>query len=134
MNNYKSKNHSKFLLQFHLILVCKYRKKLFENDFIDQKIIELCNVISCKYQIKINKIKSDKDHSHLIIETKPTDNLVSYVRALKSYTTFHIWKFFPEYLSKHFWKEKTFWTGGYFISSIGNVSENILMNYIENQG
>ena len=102
MNNYKSKNHSKFLLQFHLILVCKYRKKLFENDFIDQKIIELCNAISCKHQIKINKIKSDKDHLHLIIETKPTDNLVSYVRALKSYTTFHIWKFFPEYLSKYF--------------------------------
>lgn len=102
MNSYKSKNHSKFLLQFHLILVCKYRKKLFENDFIDQKIIELCNVISCKHQIKINKIKSDKDHLHLIIETKPTDNLVSYVRVLKSYTTFHIWKFFPEYLSKHF--------------------------------
>ena len=134
MNNYKSKNHSKFLLQFHLILGCKYRKKLFENDFIDQKIIELCNVISCKHQIKINKIKSDKDHLHLIIETKPTDNLVYYVRALKSYTTFHIWKFFSEYLSKHFWKEKTFWTDGYFISSIGNVSENILMNYIENQG
>ena len=134
MSSYKSKNHSKFLLQFHLILACKYRKKLFEKDFINRKIIELCNVISCKHQIKINKIKSDKDHLHLIIETKPTDNLVSYVRVLKSYTTFHIWKFFPEYLSKHFWKEKTFWTDGYFISSVGNVSENILMNYIENQG
>ena len=26
--NYKSKNHSKYLLTYHFIFVCKYRKKL----------------------------------------------------------------------------------------------------------
>ena len=28
MSNYKSKNHSKFTLKYHIIFVCKYRKKL----------------------------------------------------------------------------------------------------------
>ena len=44
------------------------------------------------------------------------------------------WKLHGNYLSKHFWKERTFWTDGYFVCSIGNVSENTLKKYIENQG
>ena len=37
------------------------------------------------------------------------------------------------YLRKHFWKEHTFWTDGYFVCSVGNVSEEMLRKYIENQ-
>ena len=32
------------------------------------------------------------------------------------------------YPKRHFWKEKTFWTDGYFICSVGNVSEETLKN------
>jgi len=41
---------------------------------------------------------------------------------------------FPQYLSKHFWKEKTFFTDGYFVSTIGEVSSETLKKYIQNQG
>ena len=43
-------------------------------------------------------------------------------------------KRYPDYLRKHFWKEHTFWTDGYFVCSVGNVSEEMLRKYIENQG
>ena len=56
------------------------------------------------------------------------------VNLIKSYTTFHIWEKYPNYLRKHFWKENTFWTDGYFVCSVGNVSEEMLRKYIENQG
>ncbi|MEI3167764.1 MAG: transposase [Lachnospiraceae bacterium] len=36
--------------------------------------------------------------------------------------------------TKQFWKEHTFWTDGYFACSVGNVSEEMLKRYIENQG
>ena len=45
---------------------------------------------------------------------------------MKSYTTYYIWKRYPDYLRKHFWKEHTFWTDGYFVCSVGNVSEEML--------
>lgn len=54
-----------------------------------------------------------------MIETEPNVNL-------SDFSTYHIWKMHKEYLSKHFWAEKTFWTDGYFICSIGNVSEKQL--------
>ena len=69
-----------------------------------------------------------------MIETEPTMSVSKIVNLMKSYTTYHIWKRYPNYLRKHFWKEHTFWTDGYFACSVGNVSEEMLKKYIENQG
>lgn len=68
-----------------------------------------------------------------MIEVNHVDNLVSYIRVLKRHTTYHIWKYCDSYLKRYFWKEKTFWSDGYFISFIENVSEQTPINYIENQ-
>jgi len=94
----------------------------------------LAKTISNKHNVRIHYMEVDKDHLHMMIETTPNINLSDYVRTLKSYTTFHIWKKYSSYLSKCFWKEKTFWSDGYFISSIGEVSSDTLKHYIENQG
>ena len=79
-------------------------------------------------------METDKDHKHYMIETDVNINISNFIRTLKSYTTFHIWKRHSVVLSKYFWKENTFWTDGYFICSIGNVSEKQLQEYIKNQG
>ena len=62
------------------------------------------------------------------IETEPTMSISKIVNLMKSYTTYHIWKRYPQYLRKQFWKEHTFWTDGYFACSVGNVSEEMLKN------
>ena len=98
----------------------------------DIKIVsqEICR----RHNIIIKYIETDKDHIHYMIEISPTLPISKKVNLIKSYTTYHIWKKYDRYLSKHFWKEKTFWTDGCFISTIGNVSEEVLKEYIENQG
>ena len=70
----------------------------------------------------------------IMIETEPTMSISKIVNLMKSYTTYHIWKRYPDYLRKHYWKEHTFWTDGYFVCSVGNVSEEMLRKYTENQG
>ena len=82
----------------------------------------------------IRYMETDKDHIHYMIETEPTMSISKIVNLMKSYTTYHIWKRYPQYLRKQFWKEHTFWTDGYFDCSVGNVSEEMLKRYIENQG
>ena len=69
-----------------------------------------------------------------MIETEPTMSISKIVNLMKSYTTYNIWKRYLDYLRKHFLKEHTFWTDGYFVCSVGNVSEEMLGKYIENQG
>ena len=134
MGEWKSKNHSKYLLQYHLIIVCKYRKQLLSSNSISSDIKSLSECICKKHNVIIRYMETDKDHIHYMIETEPNINLSDFVRTIKSYTTYHIWKKYRNYLFRCFWKKHTFWTDGYFVCSVGNVSEKVLKEYIENQG
>lgn len=134
MSGWKSASHNKYLLQYHLIYVCKYRKHLLVSKNIIDDIKQLSNEICIKHNVIIKYMGVDKDHIHYMIETRPNINLSNFVRTMKSYVTYHIWELYEPYLRKCFWKEKTFFTDGYFICSVGNVSEKTLKEYIENQG
>lgn len=133
-NTYKSGSHNKYLLQYHLIFVCKYRRKLLVSNNIASDIKRLSLEAYEKHNVVIHYMEVDKDHIHYMIETTPNINLSNFVKMLKSYTTYHIWQKYTTYLNKCFWKEKTFWSDGYFVASIGNVSQETLRQYIENQG
>ena len=115
MGTWKAKNRHKYLLQYHIIFVCKYRKKLLVSKQISDGIKQFSYEICHRRKDVIKYMETDKDH-------------------MKSYTTYHIWERYPNYLRNHFWKEHTFWTDGYFACSVGNVSEEMLRKYIENQG
>ena len=134
MGVWKSKNRHKYLLQYHIIFVCKYRKKLLVSKEISDYIKQFSYEICTKNNIIIKYMETDKDHIQHMIETEPTISISKVVNLIKSYTTYHIWKKHTEYLKNHFWKEHTFWTDGYFACSVGNVSEEMLKQYIENQG
>ena len=134
MGVWKSNNRHKYLLQYHIIFVCKYRKKLLVSKEISDYIKQFSYEICTKNNIIIRYMETDKDHIHYMIETEPTISISKVVNLIKSYTRYHIWKKHTEYLKIHFWKEDTFWSDGYFACSVGNVSEEILKQYIENQG
>ncbi|MCX4299008.1 MAG: IS200/IS605 family transposase [Lachnospiraceae bacterium] len=115
MGTWKSKNRHKYLLQYHIIFVCKYRKKLLTakqiSDDIKQFSYEICqkHKVIIRYMEKALK-RFDKDHIHYMIETEPTMSISKIVNLMKIYTTYPIWEKYPNYLRKHFWKEHTFWT------------------------
>ena len=131
---WKSKHRHKYLLQYHMIFVCKYRKKLLVSKEISAYIKQFSYEICTKNNIIIRYMETDKDHIHYMIETEPTISIRKVVNLIKSYRRYHIWEKHTEYLKKHFWKEDTFWPDGYFACSVVNVSEEILKQYIENQG
>ena len=134
MGTWKSKNRHKYLLQYHIIFVCKYRKKLLVSRQISDDIKQYSYEICQRNRVIIRYMETDKDHIHYMIETGPTMSISKIVNLMKSYTTYHIWKRYPQYLRKQFWKEHTFWTDGYFACSVGKVSEEMLKRYIEIQG
>ena len=134
MGTWRSKNRHKYLLQYHIIFVCKYRKKLLVSRQISDDIKQFSYEICQRHSVIIRYMETDKDHIHYMIETEPTMSISKIVNLMKSYTTYHIWKRYPQYLRKQFWKEHSFWTDGYFACSVGNVSEEMLKRYIGNQG
>lgn len=78
----------------------------------------------------------DENHIHVLIQYYPTQSILDIVRHLKQMSTYRIWRQNNNRLclQKHFWKENTFWSDGYFACSIGNVSKEIIEKYIQEQG
>ena len=132
MSNYKSKNHSKYNIKYHLIFVCKYRKKLLMR--YGEEIKQIMYDISYRYDFDILEMEVDKDHIHILVDSEPKLSPLMIIRVLKQQSTQIIYGRYKSELKKYFWKENTFWTDGYFCSSIGEVSTVMLRKYIENQG
>ncbi len=132
--DYISRNHSKYLLMCHLIFVCKYRKKLLV--IFEKEIKQIFLDIAKENGFGIIEMEADKDHIHLLIEYNPNQSILEIVRLLKQISTYRIWRENgnDNYLSREFWKEKTFWSDGYFACSIGNVSREAIEKYIQEQG
>ena len=116
------------------LFLCKYRKKLLASKQISDDIKQFSYEICQKHGVIIRYMETDKDHIHYMLETEPVMSISKIVNLMKGYTTYHIWKRYPDYLRKHYWKEHTFWTDGYYVCSVGNVSEEMPRKYIENQG
>ena len=55
MSEWKSASHNKYLLQYHLIFVCKYRKKLLVSQNIADDIKQLSYEICNKHNVTIKK-------------------------------------------------------------------------------
>lgn len=130
--NYKSKNHSKFILTYHIIFTCKYRKKLLIKYGEDVK--QIMYDISKRYDFEIKEMEVDKDHIHMMVSSAPKISPLQIVRVLKQQSTIQMWRRYASELKKQYWKENTFWTDGYFCSTIGEVSSETLKHYIQNQG
>jgi putative transposase len=72
MGTWKSKNRHKYLLQYHIIFVCKYRKKLLVSRQISDDIKQFSYEICQRHNVIIRYRETDKDHIHYMIETEPT--------------------------------------------------------------
>ena len=133
LKEYISKNHSKFLIKYHIILVCKYRKQLLVGA-VEYDMKKIMRHISEMSDFDIEVMETDKDHLHMMVRSDPKPSPLQIVRRLKQMSISAVWKKYGDFLRHNFYKEQTFWTDGYFVSSIGNVSQETIKKYIENQG
>lgn len=129
---YDSLNHSKYHIRYHFIFSTKYRRKCLEG--IENEVKDIFMDISKRCNFRIMHIGIDKDHMHILIKSCPSISPLMIVKRLKQLSTKMIWDRFEEHLRKYYWKKRKIWTNGYFCSTIGEVSENKIIEYIENQG
>ena len=132
-NRYNRHNRRKYSLKVHIVLVIKYHKQLPKGSIADdvkQKILHIANTRG----YEIIAIETDKDHIHFLLSYNTADRVCDIVKIVKQETTYHLWQKYSSVLSRQYWKEKTFWSDGYFACSIGEVSSATIQKYIESQG
>ena len=104
---------------------------------IENELYDAFRYCESKSHFKIKTMKQDKDHIHLLVNIKPTYSLGQTINRMKQMTTNYLYRNETSrlWLRKFYWaKRLTVWTNGYFVSTVGQVSEKIVLDYIENQG
>lgn len=126
-----SNNHSVFSLNYHLVLVIKYRK-LVLNDDISNRLKEIFEYISPNYNITLEEWEHDKDHVHVLFKAHPNSELSKFINSYKSASSRLIKKEFPT-IKQKLWKEY-FWSRSYCLITTGGAAIDVVRKYIENQG
>jgi REP element-mobilizing transposase RayT len=126
------KKHHVSVLLYHLVCPTKYRKAVVTSE-VDEKLKEICEEISLRYEIEFLEIGCDSDHVHFLVQSVPTYSPTKIVRTIKSITAKEIFRQMPE-VKKQLWGGE-FWSDGYYISTVGaHNSEEAVKQYIKNQG
>ena len=136
MNKYDSFNHSKFSIKYHIILSVKYHKRILSSIIDSLKKSFERAAQNQKWKIATIETDANKDHHiHLLVKSNPSVSPNQIVSRLKQFSTYDQWKTNYSQMSKWFWNgEHHLWARGYFCSTIGEVSEQKVKDYIEKQG
>jgi putative transposase len=130
MRQYKIGAHTKTDLKVHLIWIPKYRKKILKGQ-IAIRTRDLLRQIAMEHEINIIAGKVAEDHVHMFVSYRPTQSISKIMQQLKGISSRVLLGEF-EYLRKIFWG-KHFWARGYMAVSSGNITDEMIREYIEQQ-
>ena len=122
-------NHSVFCLYYHLVLVVKYRRKVFTDD-MSQYAKDIFVRLSEPYNISLEEWNHDIDHIHIVFKAHPNSELSKFINAYKSASSRLIKRDFPEVRQK-LWKEM-FWSRSFCLLTTGGAPISVIKKYIEN--
>lgn len=128
---YYVNRHSCFLLQYHLVLVTKYRHPVLIDD-LETALCTYTKEYFKNHGFAIKEMNCNKDHVHILFEAPPQVNLSQFINAYKSASSRKMRKNFSKFLASYYWKPY-FWSLSYFIGTVSEQTTSVVQNYIRNQ-
>ena len=129
----RKQGHSVYYCKYHIVLVTKYRRKVFRAPGVHEYFKKLILKVRSHYpEIIVEENNHDGDHVHLMVIIPPKMSVADVVRIIKCNTARKMKEKF-EYLQKLYSGDDGIWSDGYMVSTIG-VNESVIKKYIEKQG
>lgn len=125
-------NNCVFSLCYHFITVVKYRQKVFTEDQIVSDLKVIMDKIAKNFDVDIVEQECGEDHIHLLFRSKPTLDITKFINILKGRSSREIREKYKNFLKNKLWGD-SFWSPSYFLATTGNVTIDILKEYISNQ-
>lgn len=129
--SYRKTAHSVYDIKYHVVWITKYRKKVLKGQ-IGLRLRDLVRQICAANDVIIVSGSVQADHVHLLLSVPPKLSVSKLMQLLKGRTSRKMLAEF-EGLSREFWG-RHLWARGYFAASTGNVTDEIIKQYIESQG
>ena len=128
MKEQRRSGHTVSILTAHIVWVTKYRYQVLKGD-IQVRCRDLIKQICDVEDVRILKGVISKDHVHIHIEYRPSQNISDLVKRLKGRTSRKLQEEYPE-LGKRYWG-RHFWAIGYGVWSTGNITDEMVQEYLE---
>ncbi|MCJ7444724.1 MAG: IS200/IS605 family transposase [Methanotrichaceae archaeon] len=123
--------HSVYSLHYHLVVIVKYRRKALYDEGIRERLKQIIWSLAEELGIEIIGQEPAEDHIHILFTATPTTNLSNVVNVIKGVTSRRLRQEFPQ--TKEFLLGDSFWSNSYLIATTGQVSLDVLMQYVESQ-
>ena len=129
MKEYRRGSHSVFQLHTHLVWCTKYGKKVLKRD-VGIRLRDLCRQSCSDLGVEILSGVVARDHVHLLLSLVPQVSVSKLVQKLKGKSSYKLQREFAS-LRKEYWGQRM-WARGYFACSTGNVTDEMIKEYIKN--
>ena len=128
---YYTNRHSCFLLQYHMVLVTKYRKPVLTGKVKDH-VYDTIRTIFDERGYNILELNGEADHIHILFEAGPDMAPMELANVVKTKTARFVRRDLPDEVNKIYGKQ-VFWTDSYFVTTVGTNSLAVVQDYIKNQ-
>jgi len=129
---YYTNRHSCFMLQYHMVLVTKYRKPILTGEVKDL-VYRIIRDIFDEKKLVILELNGEPDHIHLLYEADPFTAPGTLANIIKTKTSRFARKEFGETALKKFYWKPLFWSDSYFVTSVSENSLENVQRYIKEQ-
>jgi putative transposase len=130
MEHYRRTSHTRFDIKLHFVWITKYRKPLLAGE-VGLRVRALTREICAEFEVEILKGHVSKDHVHLFVSVPPHVSPSQLMQRIKGKTSRKLMMEF-RHLRQPCWGRHV-WARGFFVSSSGNVTDEVIMEYIRTQ-
>ena len=130
MRRYTLGAHTKTDLKVPLVWIRKYRKRVQRGE-LAIRVRDVLRQIAVEHEIEIITGKVAVDHVHMFISYRPTQTVSKIMQWFKGISSRIMLSEYP-HLRRQFWG-RHFWARGYLAVSSGNITDELIQEYIEAQ-
>jgi putative transposase len=123
--------HCVFNLNYHLVLVTKYRQKCITAPML-ARLHEIIAATTEKWQCQLLEFNGEPDHVHLLLSLNPKVAISTFVNNLKTVSSRLIRRDFGSELAKTY-RKPVFWSRTYCVLTCGGAPLSVIKQYIEQQ-
>ena len=125
---YRYGSHTVYNVEYHFVWVTKYRYQVLKGD-VALRLRELVRQTCEAFEIEIKSGVVSNDHVHIMVSAPPHLAPSEIMRRVKGRSAKKLFEEFPV-LKKRYWG-KHFWARGYFCVTVGQMTEEMIANYLE---
>ena len=130
MDEYRTGSHTRFSLKYHFVWVTKYRKPILTGE-VSLRLRDLVREVCRTNDIEILQGAVSRDHVHILASCPPNISPSKVMQYIKGKTSRKLMKEFG-HIQKQCWG-RHLWARGYFVASSGNVTDEVIKEYIRLQ-